>query len=795
MVPSSGSTTQRTPLVPRAVGALLAEDPVVGPGAEELGLDQRLRRAVHLGDHVGAGGLGADLGARAARGRPGAAAPPTAPPARRGRAAPRGRGAVIGADTRFRAVPDPLGRVDLRSDTVTRPTPEMRRAMAEAEVGDDGFGDDPTVARLEAAFAERVGKEAALFVPSGHDGQPDRAAAARAARAPWCWWVGASTSSCARRPRPAATPPRSWSRSTTPTARIDPDEVARWVADARVGWAEPSAVFVEDTHGEVGGRVWPLERLDAVAAVGPAGAPRRRPPLERGGGVGHHRRRAGRGRHHGHVLRVEGPRRAGRLAARRPRRPRSRRARVERKRLGGGMRQVGILAAAGLVALDRVDRLADDHERARRLAKAAAERWPGGVDVALVHTNIVRIAVGDPRPVLAHLAADGVLAVPGQRRHRAARHPRRRRRRRRRPRRRRARSRPRDRGHHPGAGAGGVRPPRRPRGGVRRHARPLGRRSGAEVHLVIACRGEKGSFDPTTDPDALAAQPGRGGGPRRRGAASSPSVEHLGYPDGEVENDAALRARLVEIVRRRRPDALVAPDPDGGLLRRQLRQPPRPPAARLGGARHARAGGQPALLARRRARRTRWGWCCCRARSRPTRGSTSTRCSTPRSPPWPATRAGSAATRTLVAELLGAPRRRGGPPRRRRRTPRRFRRLRFSDVATWRRASVVGVGRAACPLAHGAEREDATMPDADRADHGAEQPGAARQRGAVVRCTGGRRTRSRSDRRTARRRGSPRTRARGRRWRAARWGRSRGTRGASAMARARVRGRRRRADA
>ena len=56
-------------------------------------------------------------------------------------------------------------------------------------------------------------------------------------------------------------------------------------------------------------------------------------------------------------------------------------ARVERKRLGGGMRQVGILAAAGLVALDRVDRLAEDHERARRLAKAAAERWPGGVDV------------------------------------------------------------------------------------------------------------------------------------------------------------------------------------------------------------------------------------------------------------------------------------------------------------------------------------------------------------------------------------------------------------------------------
>ncbi|MDP1805905.1 MAG: beta-eliminating lyase-related protein, partial [Acidimicrobiales bacterium] len=64
-------------------------------------------------------------------------------------------------------MPDPHGRVDLRSDTVTRPTAEMRRAMAEAEVGDDGFGDDPTVARLEAVFAERVGKEAALFMVSG----------------------------------------------------------------------------------------------------------------------------------------------------------------------------------------------------------------------------------------------------------------------------------------------------------------------------------------------------------------------------------------------------------------------------------------------------------------------------------------------------------------------------------------------------------------------------------------------------------------------------------------------------
>jgi len=83
---------------------------------------------------------------------------------------------------------------------------------------------------------------------------------------------------------------------------------------------------------------------------------------------------------------------------------------------------------------------------------------------------------------------------------------------------------------------------------------------GAEVHLVIACRGEKGSFDPATDPDALAASRAEEVA-RAAEVLQLASVEHLGYPDGEIDNDAALRARLIEIVRRRRPDALVTPDP------------------------------------------------------------------------------------------------------------------------------------------------------------------------------------------------------------------------------------------
>ena len=124
--------------------------------------------------------------------------------------------------------------------------------------------------------------------------------------------------------------------------------------------------------------------------------------------------------------------------------------------------------------------------------------------------------------------------------------------------------------------------------------------AGAEVHLVIANRGDKGSADPTTDPDALAAARAEEVA-RAAEVLGLASVEHLGYPDGEIDNDAALRARLIEIIRRLRPDALVAPDPtavffgDSYVNHRDHRQ------LGLGGARLARAGRQPALRARGRA--------------------------------------------------------------------------------------------------------------------------------------------------------------------------------------------------
>jgi threonine aldolase len=308
-------------------------------------------------------------------------------------------------------VPDPHGRVDLRSDTVTRPTPAMRAAMAEAEVGDDGFGDDPTVTRLEQTVAELLGKDAALFVPTGTMANQ---VALRVLATP------GSAVLCGRRQHvvvreAGAAGHNGGAQFVTlddSDGTIDSDEVARWLADAGTGWVAPAAVFVEDTHGEVGGRVWPLDRLRAVADVGLPmhldGARLWNAAVAAGDTPAQRAAPAtlvstclskGLGAPAGSLL--LGP---TDLISR---------ARIERKRLGGGMRQVGVLAAAGLVALERIDRLAEDHRRAKALAEAVAARWPGSVDPARVETNIVRFAPPDPGAVLRTLEEHGVLAVPG----------------------------------------------------------------------------------------------------------------------------------------------------------------------------------------------------------------------------------------------------------------------------------------------------------------------------------------------------------------------------------------------
>jgi threonine aldolase len=301
--------------------------------------------------------------------------------------------------------------VDLRSDTVTRPTPAMRRAMAEAEVGDDGFGDDPTLNRLQDVFAERLGKEAALFLPSGTMANQ----VAMRVLAP------AGTSVIAGRRQHVVTH-EGGAFGANQVAQlhlvddddgtIDPAEVAHLVEGAAHRWPTPAVVCAENTHLASGGRPWPRERLDAVAAVGVPvhldGARLFNASVATGVSPADYAATSltvtcclskGLGAPLGSLL-------AGPADV-------VQRARAERKRFGGGMRQVGIVAAAGLVALDTmVDRLADDHARARALAEAVAERWPdAGCDPKDVETNVVLFRHDDPQALLGWLASCGVAAV------------------------------------------------------------------------------------------------------------------------------------------------------------------------------------------------------------------------------------------------------------------------------------------------------------------------------------------------------------------------------------------------
>jgi threonine aldolase len=304
--------------------------------------------------------------------------------------------------------------VDLRSDTVTRPTPEMRRAMADAEVGDDVYGEDPTVNALQDAFAERVGKDAALFVPSGTMGNQ---LALRLLARPATTVIAGARQHVVIYENVAAgvNSPVQFHTVYDTDGTVAVDEID-WAVDAAAHhWPTPSVVCVEDTHMPSGGRVWPVERLRA------AGDAARRAGLsvhldgarlfhaEVASGVSVAERAAcattvmcclskGLCAPVGSML--AGP--ADVMAE----------ARAARQRLGGGMRQAGVIAAAGLVALRQmVERLADDHARARTLAEAVAERWPSsGCDPATVETNVVVFEHPEPGALLAHLESEGVRA-------------------------------------------------------------------------------------------------------------------------------------------------------------------------------------------------------------------------------------------------------------------------------------------------------------------------------------------------------------------------------------------------
>ena len=304
--------------------------------------------------------------------------------------------------------------VDLRSDTVTRPSAAMRAAMAEAVVGDDVYGEDPTVNELQAEVAALFGHEAALFTPTGSMANqisvqvlvpPGSELLCDADAHVVTYEIGAAAAY-------GGITSRTWPAAG---GDVDPDAVAGMIRPDGYWSVTTRAIAVEQTHNRGGGGVIPLETLralrriadDAGVALHCDGARIWHAHVADGVPLADYGRlfdtvsvclSKGLGAPVGSVFVST----AARVAA----------GRVVRKRLGGGMRQAGILAAAGRYALaHHVDRLADDHARARRLADALAPF--GVVDSATVRTNIVLLDLSkstvDGQALASRARQDGVL--------------------------------------------------------------------------------------------------------------------------------------------------------------------------------------------------------------------------------------------------------------------------------------------------------------------------------------------------------------------------------------------------
>ena len=286
--------------------------------------------------------------------------------------------------------------VDLRSDTLTLPTPEMREAMARAQVGDDVWEEDPTVQRLEAMSAERLGKEAGLFVASGTMGnlvsvlshtQAGQEVVLDLDSHIFNYEVAGAAVIGSVQMRPVK------------TARgfLAPDQVREALRPANIHIPPTGLVCVENTHNRHGGTCCTPEEISAIAAVAHgasvpvhldgarlfnAAVALKRPAREFARDVDSVTFCVSKG--------LAAP--VGSLIC--GSRELIERSRRWRKMLGAGMRQVGVLAAAGIVSLERmVDRLAEDHVNARRLGEGLA-KLPGlRVDLATVQTNIVIVRV------------------------------------------------------------------------------------------------------------------------------------------------------------------------------------------------------------------------------------------------------------------------------------------------------------------------------------------------------------------------------------------------------------------
>jgi threonine aldolase len=303
--------------------------------------------------------------------------------------------------------------IDLRSDTVTRPTPQMRRAMAEAEVGDDVYGEDPTVNRLQQAAAERLGFEAALFVPSGVMANeiairlltsPGQEVLAEERSHVVQYELGGMAVLSGVLPRIAR------SEDGILTAA----QVQAALRPAAYYRSDLAMAVFENTHNLAGGAVAGVEATRSfLAACGGAGLKTHLDGARLWNAavaLGVDARELAAGFDTAMVTLSKGlcaP--AGSLLFSSAERIEA--ARRVRKLLGGGMRQVGVLAAAGLVALETmVDRLADDHAHARLLGEALG--GCPGVVVRPVQTNIVvaHLERASAPATVAELEAQGVRA-------------------------------------------------------------------------------------------------------------------------------------------------------------------------------------------------------------------------------------------------------------------------------------------------------------------------------------------------------------------------------------------------
>jgi threonine aldolase len=311
--------------------------------------------------------------------------------------------------------------IDLRSDTVTMPSDDMRRAMYDAPVGDDVFGEDPTIKRLEAMSADATGKEAAVYVASGtmsnlvailtHCGRGDEAIVGSQAHI-LHYEVAGAAAVAAVQLRPVPNDAR---------GRIAPADVEAVIRPENVHMPATSLLCIENTHNRCSGAVISLEDtrelaevahrhgvrvhidgariFNAALAAGTTVAALAEPAdsigfcLSKGLGAPVGSMLCGSGEFIG-------------------------RARKMRKLLGGGMRQAGVIAAAGVYALEHmVERLADDHANAKALARGLAELPMVDLDPESIETNIVIFGVPDSFGFVRALKQAGVLAtipMPGR---------------------------------------------------------------------------------------------------------------------------------------------------------------------------------------------------------------------------------------------------------------------------------------------------------------------------------------------------------------------------------------------